>query len=186
MPPFLHSGHAVTWNAWHLEPSIIGGAFVVAGLYAYSLQFARGFEWWRPALFAAGSALIFLALASPLDAAAHDLLSAHMLQHIVLTTFGRPHAPRPAGGALRHSADGRAALRGRQAVHDAVRRRHRVILNMWFWHVPPVYEAALNNLNVHIAMHIAFVWAAVLVADRGARRCRRCPCPRGRDCCTCS
>jgi cytochrome c oxidase assembly factor CtaG len=31
------------------------------------------------------------------------------------------------------------------------------ILNMWLWHVPPLYEAALNHLGVHIGMHVAFM-----------------------------
>jgi putative membrane protein len=36
------------------------------------------------------------------------------------------------------------------------------IVNMWLWHLPPVYEAALNNLGVHVAMHIAFMATGLL------------------------
>jgi cytochrome c oxidase assembly factor CtaG len=60
-------------------------------VYLFGLRYAReGLEWWRPAAFAAGAALIFLALASPLDAASDHLLSMHMLQHVVLSTIGPP------------------------------------------------------------------------------------------------
>jgi putative membrane protein len=31
------------------------------------------------------------------------------------------------------------------------------IVNMWLWHIPPVYEAALTDIYVHVAMHVAFM-----------------------------
>jgi putative membrane protein len=36
------------------------------------------------------------------------------------------------------------------------------IINMWLWHIPPVYEAALTNLNLHVAMHVAFLGTGLL------------------------
>ncbi len=164
MPVILHAGHAVTWSAWHLDASIIAGVFVVAGLYVYSLQFSPRFEWWRPAAFFAGAALMFLALASPMDAAAHDLLSMHMLQHIVLTTFGPPLVllglPSAALGHFLPMGTRRFAF-ARQLTAPFV-AGPIFILNMWLWHVPPVYEAALTNLGVHIAMHVAFMATGLL------------------------
>jgi cytochrome c oxidase assembly factor CtaG len=36
------------------------------------------------------------------------------------------------------------------------------IINMWFWHVPPVYGAALDHLAIHITMHLAFIATGIL------------------------
>ncbi len=33
---------------------------------------------------------------------------------------------------------------------------------MWFWHVPPIYGAALDHLVVHITMHVAFITTGLL------------------------
>lgn len=160
----LHSGHQVTWSAWRLEPSILAGALLACALYLYGLRFAHGVEWWRPLAFLTGSALIFVALASPLDAASDRLLSMHMLQHIVLTTFGPPllllGLPQPALRRLL-PAGGRLS-RLLSAVTIPFVAGAVFIMNMWFWHIPPVYEAALRGLPVHITMHIAFMATGLL------------------------
>jgi putative membrane protein len=31
------------------------------------------------------------------------------------------------------------------------------ILNMWLWHMPPVYNEALVDLPLHVTMHVAFM-----------------------------
>jgi putative membrane protein len=101
---------------------------------------------------------MFLALVSPLDAAAGRLLSMHMLQHVVLTTIGPPlvllglppHMLRPV--LQSRSLSSLVRLITNPLVAGAV-----FLVNMWFWHVPPVYEEALVNLPVHVVMHLAFM-----------------------------
>ena len=67
--PLLHFGHSFGWGAWHIEPTIIGGALIVIGLYVYGIdrlrQADRGYAvpWRRVGAFAAGSLVIFLSLA---------------------------------------------------------------------------------------------------------------------------
>jgi len=78
-------------SAWSAEP------LVLAGVATAAILFARAFirlrrrgrkdhaSWSRAALFGCGLALLSLALVSPLDAAGdEDLLSAHMLQHMLI------------------------------------------------------------------------------------------------------
>jgi putative membrane protein len=36
------------------------------------------------------------------------------------------------------------------------------IVNMWFWHIPPIYETALNDLPVHVTMHLCFMVTGLL------------------------
>lgn len=160
----LHSSHPVTWDAWHLEPTIIGGAFIVSGAYLYLLRLSPGHQRWRPLAFFAGGTVIFIALASPLDAAADRLLSMHMLQHVALTSLGPPLVllGLPPSGLQRIIPEGsrRFALLARVTLPFVAGAF--LILNMWAWHVPPIYEAALREVPVHVAMHIAFMATGLL------------------------
>ena len=157
--PFLHAGHAVTWGAWHLEPSVLGGVLIVLGLYVYALTLeAEPQRWWRPAVFALGAFVMALALVSPLDAGAGRLLSLHMLQHVLLTTVGPPlvllSLPPT---ALRRLFNQPLLSRPLIFVTTPIVAAIVFSVNMWLWHAPPAYSTALTSLPVHIAMHIAFM-----------------------------
>ena len=118
--------------------------------------------------------LVFLALDSPLDTIADDyLLSAHMLEHVVVGDLA--------------TAVGLLALRGPliffflpKPVLSRIARFHplRVVLHWltgpwvalglssastWFWHVPRIYDYAATHPNVHNLEHLSFVLTGVLV-----------------------
>jgi putative membrane protein len=162
LPAILHIGHSV--GAWHLEPTVIAGAFIALSFYTYGAVMLRAsIPPWRAACFLAGVVIIFLALASPLDSAAHRLLSMHMLQHVALTTLGPPLlllglTPSLVDPLLRPASVRRIAATLTHPVFAGA----LFIVNMWFWHVPPIYDQALNHLGVHIAMHIAYLGTGLL------------------------
>src|SRR6266536_1565588 len=78
---------------WSLEPSVLAGAAALAGVFLGLVgpwrQRFRGSEpagGWRVGAFLSGVAVLILALASPLDELSDRyLLSAHMVQHMLLT-----------------------------------------------------------------------------------------------------
>jgi len=160
----LHIGHSVDLGAWHLEPSVVAGAFIALSFYTYGVILLRvSIPPWRAACYFAGVVIMFLALTSPLDTAADRLLSMHMLQHVGLTTFGPPLlllglTPALLGPLLRPAVLGRLA----RTVTHPVFAGTLFIVNMWFWHVPPIYGAALDHLAVHITMHVAFMTSGIL------------------------
>ena len=162
--PVLHGAHEFSLSAWHLEPSVLGALLIVVGLYIYAANRPdSGIDLRRVLFFTLGAGSMVFALVSPLDAGAHRLLSLHMLQHIFLTTIGPPLVilglpP----GALRELFNTRRLGAVLRAVTTPVVAGALFILNMWLWHIPPVYEAALNHLGVHIAMHIAFMGTGLL------------------------
>ena len=160
----LHGGHDFSWRAWHLEPSIVGGLIIVLGLYSYgvlSLRQARpivGLESWRVASFLAGSLLLFLALVSPLDAGAERLFSLHMLQHIVLSTLAPPFVVLGLPAAvLRRLLSWQPLSRVVAVLTHPFVAPLLFIVNMWLWHIPSVYDAAITYQAVHITMHLAFM-----------------------------
>lgn len=137
--------------------------------------FARGFRrlrrrsradlagWGRAALFGLAVALGLLALLSPLDAVAEDeLLSAHMLQHVVVGDLV------PLLLVL--------ALRGPLLFFVVPPRLGSIAAGIgpipafafWLaafgvWHIPAVYDAALSSPLLHAAEHACFFTAGVLV-----------------------
>jgi cytochrome c oxidase assembly factor CtaG len=162
--PLLHAGHPVTWGAWHVDADFIAILLLACGGYLWSLRYAPGYEARRPAAFFSGVVIVILALTSPLDAAAGWLLSAHMLQHILLTTFGPPLIllGLPSGSLRRFLPPGSRAFRlvrrlGAPFVAGAV-----FIVNMWVWHIPALYELALEHQKVHELMHACFLATGLL------------------------
>jgi cytochrome c oxidase assembly factor CtaG len=152
----------VSWGAWSLEPTVLGGALVVLGIYLLGLSREQSVAPLRPVLFLTGASAMLLALVSPLDAAAHHLLSFHMLQHVFLTTIGPPLVLLGLPAALLlplfRGRSGRAAA----LLTTPVVAGTLFIVNMWLWHVPPVYEAALTHTPVHALMHVAFMATGLL------------------------
>jgi putative membrane protein len=159
----LHAFHDVNLGAWHLESTVIAGTFIAVSFYFYGAYSQRCFISWRAALFLLGVTAMFLALVSPLDAAADRLLSMHMLQHVFLTTVGPPLVllGLPPGILSPVFAHKRVLAVARVLFHPVVTAT-LFIVNMWFWHVPPVYELAVEDLWVHVTMHLAFMATGIL------------------------
>jgi len=160
----LHAFHDVNLGAWHFEPTVIAGTFIVVSFYFYGALTQKDcFVPWRAALFLLGVTTMFLALVSPLDTAADRLLSMHMLQHVFLTTIGPPLVllglpPGILSGVLAN----RRILAGARLLFHPVVTATVFIVNMWVWHVPFVYELALEDIWVHVAMHIAFMATGIM------------------------
>jgi cytochrome c oxidase assembly factor CtaG len=160
--------------------SVLAVLVAVAGLYLAGARRlaaagARGGERrpspWpmsRTAAFLAGLAVLAAALLTP---RADDLLSAHVVEHLLMAMVAAPllAAGAPAALALR-------ALRGpaRRSLADAVRSRPARVLTRpgvaWALlaavtvgvHVPVVYEAALGSPPLHAVEHMLLLGSAVL------------------------
>jgi len=85
----------------HAHHASVESAWVSAGLILAALIYLRGWVLvrrldrdtvggWRAASFALGLFFIWVATASPLAALDHDMLTAHMVQHLLLMTFAPP------------------------------------------------------------------------------------------------
>jgi putative membrane protein len=153
---------------WTLDPLQL--APVVAAAVAYAMRARtlgrRGSPppRWRVALFATGIALLFLAYASPVAAIGEqELFSAHMLQHVVIGDL----APLCllaglTGPMLRPLLALRPVERLRVLANPAVALPIWAV-NLYVWHVPFLYEAAVENSAVHALEHISFFSAGIVV-----------------------
>jgi cytochrome c oxidase assembly factor CtaG len=164
MPLLLHLGHPVSWSGWDLQPPVISGTFIAISFYLFFvLRDEQPVNWGRALCFIAGCVSIFLALASPLDAAASRLLSMHMLQHVVLTTIGPPLVLLGLPPGIMSKVSWPSVLDSPiRLVLNPVVPALLFIVNMWVWHVPTLYESALYHMHLHEVMHMAFLATGML------------------------
>lgn len=148
---------------WTFEPVVI--LMLVAGTWFYVRRWwtVRA-SVWRLLSFLLGILCFAAALLSPIDALAEQLFTMHMVQHVLLIDIGvifillgftrvilRPITKRTlrleeAAGPLAHPI---FAL----VLYVAV---------MWIWHIPALYDAALEHPLVHRFEHITFMTAGFL------------------------
>ena len=158
---------------WTLAPTQLAPLVLVGLFYwrrAHTLA-RRGtpVPGWRRASFAAGLAIAFLALASPLHALGEDrLFAAHMVQHLLVGDVAAlALVAGLTGPVLRPVLAVRAIARLRVLAHPLVALPLWAV-NLYVWHVPAAYDAALRYGAVHALEHILFfacgalMWAAVL------------------------
>jgi putative membrane protein len=126
---------------------------------------------WRRWTFHAGLAVVAAALLPPLDIWAHDRLSAHMVQHLLLTLVAAPLL-----------VAGRPLLVATAALSDDHRRRllrvgrtpalallaHPLVAWLvlaavgWIVHFSPLFDLALEHPLAHAAEHALFLGSALL------------------------
>ena len=157
----------LTWSSWSFEPTVLLGIALVAG--GYTALFRRCVDegdvvpWWRPAAFTAGIMVLFLALSSPLDLAADSyLLLMHMAQHALLATVAPPLLILGLTPGMARTFSGLPVVRWLLMAAFPLAAAFLFIANMWFWHIPPIYDAALDILAVHVVMHICFIATGLL------------------------
>jgi cytochrome c oxidase assembly factor CtaG len=126
--------------------------------------------------FAVGLLALFVALISPLNRLGAALVSAHMVQHLVLVLIAGPllvlgaplvpllwALPKP----MRRALGGwwKQAWALRRAWYAMSRPVVVWLLHaaaMWVWHLPGLYQAALVSEFVHAAEHGCFFGTALL------------------------
>jgi putative membrane protein len=165
---------------WTFDPQELAPVVVLAALYAHRYQSlrrrGRRTSPWRVTSFTAGLAMLAVALASPVDWIGENRLFAiHMVQHVLLGDIApllivagldgpllRPLLVLPVLGRLRG------------LVHPLVALPLWAI-DLYAWHLPGPYQAALRNDTIHAFEHACFftfgllLWAALLEPLPGPR-----------------
>jgi cytochrome c oxidase assembly factor CtaG len=158
---------------WSLNVPAIVAVSLAGGAYAWRLRDLRrtpaprsggrpAHDALRALAFAGGLAIVLLALVSPIDRLGEErLFTAHMVQHLLLADIapilllvGLSRAfLRPAVRRLRPLEERLGPL-----AHPAVALALYVGL-MWLWHVPGMYQLALDHAWAHALEHASFFTA---------------------------
>ncbi len=160
----------IDWRHWHNEPYLVGGLIFLGWLYAllcgpFRERLAPGEPFPRRHAIRFYSALLifYLAVGSPLDQIGERfLLSAHMVQHQLLTY---PAAVLFLWGLPDWLV---APVLGRPTLRPLFRGLfHPVICGLIYivtisvWHVPALYDWALQDKLVHVIEHVTFFIASL-------------------------
>lgn len=157
---------------WSWEPSLLAGLAAQGGAYLACVgPLRRWFPGASPVpryqiqLFLLGVVILFVALVSPLGVLSDGyLLSAHMIQHLLVTSVAPPllllGTPRWLFRPVLRVGLARGLVRA--LTHPALAV---VLYNLVFvgWHVPAFYDRSLNSVPVHALQHVMFFSTATLL-----------------------
>lgn len=165
----LPVGHASSPAAgWSPDAAIVASALLVSVLYARRVRSlsrrGRPVPRWRQIGFHLGVAIVVLALISPIDTIGEGgLFYVHMIQHLAIGEVAPLFILVGLSGAV---------LRPLLALAPAARLRRLLsplvalplwVLNLYGWHVPVLYEAALEHPAIHALEHACFFAAGMLM-----------------------
>jgi putative membrane protein len=163
---------------WETPPTVLIGAGLALVLFVQAFvrlrrRRAEHAPWTRALLFASGLALLVVPVASPLDHVADEqLLSAHMLQHVLIGDAAPALLVTAVRGPLLFFLLPPALLRPLASFRPlraflSVLLRPLVSLGLWVvaivaWHAPSAYDYAAAHPVVHDLEHLSFVIAGIL------------------------
>ena len=183
IPVSTNPSIASVLTQWSFDPSIVLGVVLTATIYTIGIRElahrgrqGRSVSRRHVVYFALGLLSIVLAFESPIDLLSDQLLTIHMVQHVLLLLIAPPllllgkpipvlvvGAPRP---LVRW-------LAGSHARSSWFRRCTRLLISPFLawplffgillaWHLPALYDAALTNSGIHLLEHICFLGTGIL------------------------
>ncbi len=163
-------------GSWQLDPGVLVVCAAAATLYGWGVVRAhrspRG-HWplWRVASFMAGLLVLMCALLSGIDPYSDELLSIHIVQHLLLILLAPVLL---LWGAPVRLALSVSAPAGRRAIGAVLRRRWVRVLTrpacgfalftlvVLATHMTGLYEVALRDQPVHDFEHAAYFWSGIV------------------------
>ncbi len=125
---------------------------------------ARPASPWRLAAFATAMLTLLVALVSPVDALGSQVFVMHMVQHVLILDVVPIALMLSLTKVLLRPATRRLQVVERRAgvlAHPAF-AVVAYVATMLFWHVPALYDAALEHPTVHVVEHMSFLSAGCL------------------------
>src|SRR5215210_3260166 len=162
----LHPIVTLDWWRWSVHPSTAIGIAALGAIYVWAeRRSAQRTTLAQRGYFLAGLVVMFASLNGPIHDLSDDyLFSAHMVQHLLLTLTVPPLLLAGVPGWMIRPVS------TRRRVAPIARFLTRapicfVVFNLVIalWHLPPLYNAAMANHNLHILEHLMFLAAAVLM-----------------------
>jgi putative membrane protein len=169
-----HIHHGASESFWVSGALILAAFLYLRGWFGVRSRDHGNVESWRAGSFVFGLLFIWIATASPLAALDHEMLTAHMVQHLLLMTFasplillGMPRKPMAHGLLKRFLRSEPMQQLASFVTHPAL---------CWFaaagalvlWHIPSVFVLGLRSQTWHgieqasfLATGLLFWWPVV-------------------------
>jgi len=170
-----HAHHAAFESLWVSAPLILVALVYARGWLRVRKLDLHTIETWRAGSFVLGLLFIWLAVASPIAALDHELLTIHMVQHLLLMTlappsiwFGAPMKPllhglpQGFGNVMRHCFRSPPIQRlGRAIAHPAVCWL-AAAATLVGWHVPSLFALGMRSGLWHTIEQASFLVSGLL------------------------
>jgi cytochrome c oxidase assembly factor CtaG len=157
--------HLAPSTSWTLDPLQIVPTLVAAAFYARRVLTLRErgtpVPGWRIALFGTGILTLLVAFVSPVHALGERMFSFHMLQHVLIGDL----APLALLGGLTGPIL-RPALRWLYRFRFLANPLVALpiwAVNLYAWHLPFLYDAALRHDSVHALEHLCFFTGGLIM-----------------------
>ncbi len=137
---------------------------VLAGAYAVRIVrlagTGRAVPLWRQAFFLSGLAVLAVALVSPIDRLADELLTVHMIQHLLIMDVAALFLVFGLTGPVMQPVLAFPGLRWTRHLANPIVALAIWTVLLYAWHVPVLYEAATFDSDlVHGVQHVCFFLA---------------------------
>jgi len=151
---------------WSLEPLQLIPTLLVALAYAKRARtlarrgrpVPRGKQAW----FYSGMAVVVLAFVSPVDRLGEErLLYMHMAQHLMLGDIGPLLIVLGLTGPLLRPLLALPLVKHLRVLAHPLVALPLWAVNLYVWHLPVLYQAALEHDAVHALEHACFLWAGI-------------------------
>jgi putative membrane protein len=172
--------HDVTWQPWEVSASltpavVVSGLLYIRGFLRSRSTSPKTIPASRATGFLVGLFLIWIAVASPIASLDHQLLTVHMIQHLLLMTFAPPFIlwgfPVRCFAHLlpRQLAQGVIGWLRRPPVQRLGRGAGQLTLcwlaataTLLAWHVPGVFSLGMQSESWHAFEQASFLGAGLL------------------------
>ena len=162
---------------WFADPAVLAPILLMVGVYVWRFRevrreaaagaradAARGASAWRAAAFAGGVLALLGALVTPVDGLGEDyLFSAHMLQHVLLGDIAPLLLLLSLSRVILRPVT-RRLMRVERALGPLASPPVALALwlgTMYLWHIPALYDAAIEHPLLHALEHFSFFAAGV-------------------------
>jgi len=182
-----HAHHAAFESLWVSAPLILVALVYMRGWIRVRRLELDTIESWRVGSFLLGLFFIWLAVASPIAALDHELLTVHMVQHLLLMTlappliwFGAPMKPllhglpQGFGNIMSHFFRSPPIQRLRRAIAHSAVCWLAAAATLVGWHVPSLFALGMRSGLWHTIEQVSFLasgllfWWPVIKPGQGA------------------
>jgi putative membrane protein len=155
-------------TSWTLDPLQIAPIALIAVAYGVRARTlarrGKPVPGWRIALFALGIVLLLVAVVSPVNAVGEDeLFGFHMLQHVLLGDLAPLFLLSGLTGPLLQPLLAVLPVRRLRVLANPFVALPLWALNLYAWHIPFLYEAAVEHSLVHALEHVSFFTAGIIM-----------------------
>ena len=124
-------------------------------------QDGRGVPGWRRACYASGLVMLAGALSSPADSIADRLLVAHMVEHLLIGDLATLLIVLGLTGPMMAPLLRLRPFRALRVLSHPLVALPVWAIDLYAWHLPVLYEAALRNDYIHILQHACLFVAGI-------------------------